>query len=116
MKRNERFDQIIFAYFAALGGRWPERRLAFDLAGDPRGWHPASAQEARISEHNGCTVRCHSHTNRSRRREVSQPCWFISGVCVLRFQMFNSTGRYAQLQEYPAIEFALRRGILSTST
>jgi len=27
----------------------------------------------------------------------------------LRFQMFNSTGSYAQLQKYPAIEFALRR-------
>jgi hypothetical protein len=25
MKRNERFEQIIFAYVAALGGRWPER-------------------------------------------------------------------------------------------
>ena len=37
-------------------------------------------QEARISEHKGCIVRCHSRTNRSRRREAPQPCWFISGA------------------------------------
>ena len=72
-------------------------------------------QEARISEHNGYTVRCHSRTNRSRRREAPQ-CWSIFGVCVCGSKCFNSTSRYAQLQEYSAIEFALRRGILSTST
>src|SRR5215831_13382481 len=89
------------------------------LARDFRQYYSVSAdgalrvqQEARISEHNGCTVRCHSRTNRSRRREAPRPCWFISGVCVCGSKCFNSTSRYAQLQEYSAIEFALRRGIV----